>query len=214
MVGSDGRGPGATSPGGVPAWPAPPNDDGPTTVQPGSTRPFLTSNRVVLYVLAVLAALVTVWDFSDGYGSMLGLLLMIPFWVLVLVVWLGTIIGDIDRDETLTVRDLVAWALVPLLFVGVVVVSSGPALDLRFRLSVAELDALADRIVAEEAIVGRPTAGAFTIDYHWADGRAVFLSIGSAGLLDDIMLVRDGGAGGCTERRELDDRWILCYVEM
>lgn len=194
------------------AWPAPPSDEGPATVEPRSTKPFLTSDRLILYVLALGAALVTIWDFSDGYGSVLPLMLAIPLWTLVLIVWLGTIIGSIVRRETLTARDLVAWSLVPILFAGVVVLASGPAVDLRFRISVTELDALADRIVAGETISDRPTAGSFGIEYHEAYGNEVSLTIGSAGFLDDIMLVRDGGPGGCTERRQLDARWALCYI--
>jgi hypothetical protein len=93
-----------------------------------------------------------------------------------------------------------------------VILASGPAVDLRFRMSVTELDALADRIVAGETITGRPSAGGFTIDFNEAYGREVVFGIGSAGFLDDIMLVRDGGPGGCTEHRQLVDRWALCYI--
>jgi hypothetical protein len=189
-----------------------PSDEGPATVEPTAPKPFLTPNRLILWGLALAAALVTIWDLSDGYPSMeLGLLELV-LWPLVFLLWLGTIIGSIVRHETLTARDLVAWSLVPLSVGVVMVLASGPAVDLRFRWSVAELDALADRIVAGETTSYRPTAGSFDVLYHEAYGNEVLLTIGHAGFLDDIMLVRDGDPGGCTERRQLDDRWALCYI--
>jgi hypothetical protein len=164
---------------------------------------------LILYLLALVAAAVTLWDFSDGYGSVFPLMLVIPLWALVLVVWLGMVIGNLL--DVPTARDIVAWSLVPVLVIGVAFLSIGPILDLRFRLSVFELDALADQMVAGKAVPEGTSAGMFAVEFAEAWGREVRFTIGHAGFLDEIMLVRDAGAGGCTEHRRLDERWTLCY---